>query len=423
MIFESPLTAEQRQTSQLNYCRYCMINGASYMCLGETVVVLFATKLEASNTVIAVIGAMLFLGYLMLPLGVLRTRQVGAAQTQADFWVCRNCAAVMVASSALIALYSKHLAVGWLLLNCFLFYGCRAAGLVMAQPLIGDITTNDDRAKLLGDSNARFYVAAVCSLVTVSVILHYNDSISVLSCIIVAGAFLGVTSSVFIRKIHETSSLRESARQPQLPLLHVAIHDSCIRKQIWAGIAINLGSIMLASLSVATLKRGYHVSDTHAIIFSTVQFAAAIVGSKLTAPIAKRFGAKLLFIFSFLLVFPVCLFWLAMPSSFAMPWLKVLLFIPFFLIGAYSALSNSAIVYYFLQTVPKDHQVIGTMFIHVTTGVTASLIGMLASGAIIRSCEHFFGDGIAMFKSYFAAAFVFLLFWLIPMFRLDKPRN
>ena len=400
-----------------------MINGASYMCLGETVVVLFATKLEASNTVIAVIGAMLFLGYLMLPLGVLRTRQVGAAQTQADFWVCRNCAAVMVASSALIALYSKHLAVGWLLLNCFLFYGCRAAGLVMAQPLIGDITTNDDRAKLLGDSNARFYIAAVCSLVTVSVILHYNDSISVLSCIIVAGAFLGVTSSVFIRKIHETSSLRESARQPQLPLLRVAIHDSCIRKQIWAGIAINLGSIMLASLSVATLKRGYHVSDTHAIIFSTVQFAAAIVGSKLTAPIAKRFGAKLLFIFSFLLVFPVCLFWLAMPSSFAMPWLKVLLFIPFFLIGAYSALSNSAIVYYFLQTVPKDHQVIGTMFIHVTTGVTASLIGMLASGAIIRSCEHFFGDGIAMFKSYFAAAFVFLLFWLIPMFRLDKPRN
>ena len=423
MIFESPLTAEQRQTSQLNYCRYCMINGASYMCLGETVVVLFATKLEASNTVIAVIGAMLFLGYLMLPLGVLRTRQVGAAQTQADFWVCRNCAAVMVASSALIALYSKHLAVGWLLLNCFLFYGCRAAGLVMAQPLIGDITTNDDRAKLLGDSNARFYIAAVCSLVTVSVILHYNDSISVLSCIIVAGAFLGVTSSVFIRKIHETSSLRESARQPQLPLLRVAIHDSCIRKQIWAGIAINLGSIMLASLSVATLKRGYHVSDTHAIIFSTVQFAAAIVGSKLTAPIAKRFGAKLLFIFSFLLVLPVCLFWLAMPSSFAMPWLKVLLFIPFFLIGAYSALSNSAIVYYFLQTVPKDHQVIGTMFIHVTTGVTASLIGMLASGAIIRSCEHFFGDGIAMFKSYFAAAFAFLLFWLIPMFRLDKPRN
>ncbi|MBR5078812.1 MAG: MFS transporter [Victivallales bacterium] len=423
MIFEFPLTAEQRQTSQLNYCRYCMINGASYMCLGETVVVLFATKLEASNTVIAVIGAMLFLGYLMLPLGVLRTRQVGAAQTQADFWVCRNCAAVMVASSALIALYSKHLAVGWLLLNCFLFYGCRAAGLVMAQPLIGDITTNDDRAKLLGDSNARFYIAAVCSLVTVSVILHYNDSISVLSCIIVAGAFLGVTSSVFIRKIHETSSLRESARQPQLPLLHVAIHDSCIRKQIWAGIAINLGSIMLASLSVATLKRGYHVSDTHAIIFSTVQFAAAIIGSKLTAPIAKRFGAKLLFIFSFLLVFPVCLFWLAMPSSFAMPWLKVLLFIPFFLIGAYSALSNSAIVYYFLQTVPKDHQVIGTMFIHVTTGVTASLIGMLASGAIIRSCEYFFGDGIAMFKSYFAAAFVFLLFWLIPMFRLDKPRN
>jgi MFS family permease len=422
MIFNQALTEEQRKTSQLNYCRYCMINGASYMCLGETVVVLFATKLEASNTVIAIIGAMLFFGYLMLPLGVMRTRKVGAAQTQADFWVCRNCAAVMVASSALIAPYSKHLAIAWLLLNCFLFYGCRAAGLVMAQPLIGDITTNDDRAKLLGDSNARFYIAAVCSLVTVSVILHYNDSIRVLSCIIVAGAFLGVTSSVFIRKIHETSSLRESARQPQLPLLRIAIHDSCIRKQIWAGIAINLGSIMLAAMSVATLKRGYHVSDTHAIIFSTVQFAAAIVGSKLTAPVAQRFGAKNLMIFAYLFVFPVCLFWLVMPQTFAAPWLKVFLFVPFFLIGAYAALSNSAIVYYFLQTVPKEHQVIGSMFIHVTTGVSASLIGMIVSGAIIRASEHFYGDGVAVFKAYFAATFVFLLLGLIPMFRLDKPK-
>lgn len=423
MIFPQPLTAEQRQTSQLNYNRYCLVNGASYMCLGETVVVLFATKLEASNTVIAVIGAMLFLGFLMLPLGVLRTRQVGAAQTQADFWVCRNCAAVMVASSALIAPYSKHLAVAWLLFNCFLFYGCRAAGLVMAQPLIGDITTNDDRAKLLGESNAHFYVAAVCSLVTVSVILHWNDSIGVLSCIILAGAAMGVTSSLFIRRIHETASLRESARQPQLPLLRLAIHDSCILKQIWGGIALNLGSIMLAAMSVATLKRGYHVSDTHAIIFSTVQFAAAIVGSKLTAPVAQRFGAKSLMIFAYLFVFPVCLFWLAMPQTFATPWLKIFLFVPFFLIGAYAALSNSAIVFYFLQTVPKEHQVIGSMFIHVTTGVSASLIGMLASGAIIRVCEHFYGDGVAVFKAYFAATFVFLLFGLIPMFRLDRPRN
>ena len=422
MIFDHPLTKEQRKASQLNYNRYCLVNGASYMCLGEMVVVLFANKLEASNTVIAVIGAMLYLGYLLLPLGVLRTRQVGAAQTQADFWGARNCAAVMVASSALIAPYSKHLAIAWLLLNCFLFYGFRAAGIVMAQPLIGDITTNDDRAKLLGESNAHFYIAAVCSLVTVSVILHYNDSIGILSCIILAGAAMGVTASVFIRKIHETASLRESARQPQLPLLRLAVHDPCLRKQIWSGIAFNLGSIMLASLSVATLKRGYHVSDTHAIIFSTAQFAAAIIGSKLTAPIAKRFGAKNLAILTYLLVFPVCIFWLVVPATFNHEWMKVVLFIPFCLIGAYAALSNSAIVYYFLQTVPKEHQVIGTMFIHVTTGVFASVIGMMASGAIIRMSEHFFGDGIAMFKTYFAAAFVFLLFWLIPMFRLDRPR-
>ena len=62
------------------------------------------------------------------------------------------------------------------------------------------------------------------------------------------------------------------------------------------------------------------------------------------------------------------------------------------------------------------------MFIHVTTGVSASLIGMIVSGAIIRASEHFYNDGVAVFKAYFAATVVFLLLGLIPMFRLDKPK-
>ena len=47
---------------------------------------------------------------------------------------------------------------------------------------------------------------------------------------------------------------------------------------------------------------------------------------------------------------------------------------------------------------------------------------MIVSGAIIRASEHFYNDGVAVFKAYFAATFVFLLLGLIPMFRLDKPK-
>lgn len=60
MISRIPLTERQREASQRNFNRYNMLNGASYACLGETVVILFALKLGAPNVVAAAIGAMVF---------------------------------------------------------------------------------------------------------------------------------------------------------------------------------------------------------------------------------------------------------------------------------------------------------------------------------------------------------------------------
>lgn len=39
MIFNRPLTEEERKRAQINYNRYSLVNGASYVCLGETVVI------------------------------------------------------------------------------------------------------------------------------------------------------------------------------------------------------------------------------------------------------------------------------------------------------------------------------------------------------------------------------------------------
>ena len=168
MIYDRPLTEEQRRISQKNYNYFSAVNGASYMCLGETVIILFAVKLHAPNSIVAVIGAMMFLGFLLLPLGVIRTGQVGAARSQADFWVCRNVAALLVAVSALVLPLSQGLAWGMLLLGSFLFYGFRAAGVVMSQPLIGDISSNLDRARLIARSTGLFYAFGLAAMVTIS---------------------------------------------------------------------------------------------------------------------------------------------------------------------------------------------------------------------------------------------------------------
>lgn len=418
MIYDRPLTDEQRRVSQLNYNLFNIVNGASYMCLGETVIILFAVKLHAPNVIVAVIGSMLFLGFLLLPLGVVRTAQVGAARSQADFWVCRNVAALLVAVSALILPLSQCLAWGLLLLGSFLFYGFRAAGVVMSQPLIGDITNNMDRARLIARSTGLFYVSGLVAMVTISLILGHYDSLWVLVGIIVAGACCGITASTFVRKIDETSAIRRSAQAPLFPQLKTAFFDSTLRRQICAGFMVNLAIIMMAPIAILTMKRGYGVSDTQAILFSIVQFASSIAATQISGKITEKIGPRKVAIYSYMLIFPICLFWLFAPAAVSSVWMWGLFALPFILIGAMMVSAQNAMVHYFLMAVPKERQVASSMFISVVTGAAAGVTGMFVASGLLKLAERFLGSGLPMYRAYFVAAGVLFLAGLTQVVRL-----
>ena len=418
MIRKQPLTPEQKQISQRNYNFFSAVNGASYMCLGETVIILFAVKLHAPNSIVAVIGAMMFLGFLLLPLGVIRTGQVGAARSQADFWVCRNVAALLVAVSALVLPLSQGLAWGMLLLGSFLFYGFRAAGVVMSQPLIGDISSNLDRARLIARSTGLFYAFGLAAMVTISLILRAYDNLWVLVGVIVAGACFGVTASTFIRRIDETSSIRRSAQSPLLPQLRAAFYDPTLRRQIYAGFMVNLGIIMMAPIAILTMKRGYGVSDTQAILFSVIQFAASIAATQISGKVTEKIGPRKVAIYAYSLIFPVCLFFLVAPGTIRSVWMWGLFILPFALIGSMVVSAQNAMVHYFLMAVPKERQVASSMFISVVTGAAACVTGMVVASGILKIAERLFGNGLAMYRAYFVGAGVLFLAGLILVVRL-----
>lgn len=414
MIQNSPLTEKQRKKSQFYYKIYCLINGVSYMCLGETVLILFAVKIHAPNTLIAVLGAMMFLGYLILPFGMMRAGKVGAARSQADFWVARNISALLVALSALISLYSDILAWSILLLGSFLFYGCRAAGMVVSTPLVGDISSNQDRAKLIAQSTGFFYFTGFLTLLIISLLLKGSDRITVLSGIIVAGAAMGVTASGFIRKIDETSVIQHSARAPIIPQLKEALFDKTLTRQIWAGFVVNLSVIMLSPISLLAIKRGYGVSDTKAVLFSLVQFGSMIPATLATQWFSERFGPRKVVIGGYYLNLLISFFWIFAPGSDPVPssWSKLLFVLPFAFAGASYILTLNAITHYFLISVPKERQVASSMFINIVTGAASGITGMILAGGLLKYSAGLCGPNAPpemMFRYYFALAGVLLL--------------
>ena len=105
MIINRPLNDSEMRLSRRYYIIYNLINGFSYMCLGETVLLLLAVNIGCSDTIVAILGSMIFCGFLLLPLGKVMTARCGAANCQANFWVLRNLAVLLVAGAAPAALY------------------------------------------------------------------------------------------------------------------------------------------------------------------------------------------------------------------------------------------------------------------------------------------------------------------------------
>lgn len=417
MIRKGPLTPAQLASSQYNYYAASLINGLAYMCLGETVLILLAVRLGCPDYIVSALGAMVYFGYLLLPLGKVVTARVGAAKSYAGFWAARNAAALLVALSAIAsALGMPRMATALLLTGAFLFYGFRAAGAAMSQPLVGNITTVQTRSRVIGVNFGLFYASSLVSLTTISLLLKLQNSLAMLTGIVVAGALCGFTASGFINRIDETESIRDSARKPIRGELREACRSEVLMRQLAAGFAMNLGIIMLVPISMLALKRGYGVSDTQALLFALAQFGAGAVASFLCERIDSRIGSRKALLCAFLGLVAIGPVWVLAPQGLH----PLYMLLPFLLSGATNVIAQNAMTHYFLQTVPEQRQVAGSIFLWVAHGAGPGVIGMVLAGALLDVSTRFNpGDSLLSgYRVYFGLAFLLLLGGVWTILRL-----
>ena len=424
MIYNQALTTEQRKKSQINYIGYNAINGASYMCIGETIIILFANKIGAPPYIISIIGAMLYFSYMLVPLGLLRTAKVGAAKSLADFWLYRNLSVLLIIGSLFVNPYLPVVAWLMIILGGFLFYGFRGAGVVMAFPLMGEITDSSDRAKFIGTSNAFFYLLGVITLVSSSLILKQNDDIKVIASIIGAGVLIGFTALPFINRIDETTEIKKSAQHSFLDSVKIAIAEPSIPSQIFAGIAISGSIILLTPLTLPILSKCYSVSDSLAITLSIIQFVTMIAGSYFGGVLATKFGPRIIIICGFLVAFLISFFWIFVPAKLPVSPICSYLFLglPFVLNGLLAAIAPNSLGHYFLSIVPKERQVSAILFMQVAVGVLAGLIGMVLSWGFLKIAENCYTEQLQIFKTYYILTLIFLCLGLVPMLRLKRVK-
>lgn len=408
MIMNGPVPPERQAASKRNYKIFVLINGLSYMCLGEVVIILLAVQLNCKDYIVSALGAMIYFGFLLLPLGKLVTAQIGAAQSQGTFWVLRNISGLIVAAATPISIYiSQRLAVVALLVGAFLFYGFRAAGNVGVQPLLGEMTNKSDCSAFIALTHALFYTTCCIALIVVSLVLHYTHSVWALTCIVVVGALLGFTASRFVSRIDETGAIRDSAKKPIMEELKILCRDNSIRRLLAGGFVINLAVIMLIPISMLTVKRGYGISNTNALLFALVQLAASVLLSHGIVKATRKLGPRRIMIVTYLFMLLIGLLWMFAPAKYSFFYLSV----PFILCGGTYISMNNSMIHYFLQIVAENRRVAASVLIAIVTGAGAGIAGMLLSGGLLAVIERTTNrlQAPESYKVYFIAATILLL--------------
>lgn len=431
MIIEGQQTPELRKESQRNFNKFNLMNGASYMCLGDTVIILLALQLGAPNWFGMALGSMMYVGFLLLLLGKYTTARVGASRSQAIFWVLRNITALMVASTVFLQMwFGSMVALAVLLFGAFLFYGFRAAGVVMSQPLIGDVTTDEDRGKFIGDNVAGFYAAAFVTLCLIIVLLGFSAQICgffhvrevwLLAVIIVFGSMIGVSSSRYLSRVYETRAIMNSARQPLLGGIRFALQNNSLRRLFYAGFVSNLAILMTTSACVLILKRGYGVSDQNALCYSLVSLAASLLMSYGAAYLSSLIGPRRVMLVLYCVLIGVSILWVLMPS-YAAVWF---LGIPFLICGGASTGISNAMGHYYLQVTPAEQRVVGSVLMSVITGAGAGVFGLIVSALSLKLLGTYLdllypSSQLQIFKFYFLFTGL-LLTSLSPLLLSLKP--
>ena len=417
MIFDRPLTVAERRVSVRRLALYNLVNGSSYACVGETVMVLVAVRLGCPDAVSAAIGTMLYVGFSMLPLGRFAAARIGAARAAGGFWVLRNGFAMLLPAAALWGPRHPVLTAATVLFASFAFYGCRAAGVVLHGPLVGDATDPAERGSVLGRLGSMFYVGMLAGVGGVLWTLHRSDSFRALAAVVTVGSALGVWASWFLARVHETSALRDGARKPVLADLREIAANRAFRRHVAACCCLNLAAMLVQPASVIVLKRGYGATDLQAMLFAASSSVACAVGSWFNGALARRFGPRREMIAAFLGLLGVALFWVLLPdASAAAPGagLAALWTAGFFALGLARIVMDNAIGHYSISVVEPRLRVSASAVLFTGMGAVSGLVGLsLASVlmAVVSAGGATDAPGpaaLAAYRTYFLAILVLL---------------
>lgn len=414
------LSPSLKEKGQKLYLRFTRLNALSYTSLADNILILYAIKLGASDSYVAIVTSFLYFTMPFMLLGKNLIGKWGAAKSFSINWALRNLSASLMILVPIIQIhYSVMAGLYFLLGSAFLFFTFRSIGDVATNPLIGEITSDQDRGAFIAKIPMAFNSFSLILMVAIVVLLDRFKSIHTFQAIIAFGVITGLSSSYMIYRVPESSRARISGMEKLSSAYRYITRNTTARRLLITWTAITMSLMFVIPIGVVTLKRGYHLSDHVVLVFIILQFLGRIYASYNNKLFLDHVGSRpLIILYGFGLLL-VQLMWIVAPTHPVWIYLGAL----FFILGMTISGAQTSLAHYFLSTIPATRRVAASMFINITSGLSAGLAGSIFAGGLLKLLHSLNLQEIMVYKTYFTAIALIQLVVIALSFRLVRQKE
>lgn len=411
------LSASERLRGRQLFRRFLKLNGVSVAFLMENMLILYAIRNGVSDPLVATIASFIHLTMPLMIFGKSLVARIGAARTWGLGWFFRYLsAAVMIAAPLVGEMAPQPVVSGVILFGALGFAAFRSIGIVGNTPLMGEITTPEDRGNFISGNFVRANSTHLLAMSAVIIVLSVTDALWVYQLVIAVGCGLGFYAGTVLSRIPESTVPRKSAGKGFREVTANLWGSGKMRRLLAAWAAGFVAFTVVIPFSMITVKNGYGVSDYLALIFSLPLLLGGITSSLINGIVADRVGPRPLLLLYASGLLLVALFWAFAPEQF----LPLPVGVAFFLAGYCKFGIIAAVGHYFLSSVDESDRVGSSIFMRMFSGAAAGIAASLLGGGLLQLLDTAGLEGLGVYRNYFRIALVALALLLLVIRRLER---
>lgn len=409
------LSTADRQEGRRYFRRFLKLNGVSVAFLMENMLILYAIRNGVSDPLVATLASFIHLTMPLMVFGKALVARIGAARTWGLGWFFRYLSAsIMILAPVVAPVASQPVVSGVILLGAFGFAAFRSVGIVGNTPMMGEVTTPEDRGSFLSGNFVRANSTHLIAMAIVIVVFRAVDELWVYQAVLGVGCGLGFYAGTVLARLPESRTPRESASKPFNVVIRNLWESGTMRRLLFAWSAGFVAFTVVIPFSMITVKNGYGISDYLALTFSLPLLLGGITSALVNGVIADRVGPRPLLLLYTSGLLLVALFWAFAPDTF----MPLPVGVAFFAAGYCKFGIIVSVGHYFLSAVDETDRVGSSIFMRISSGAAAGLAASVVGGGLLQLFVTSGLEGMDVYRTYFKVALGVIVVLLLVVRRL-----